>query len=93
MFQKAFEVNPDLKAVRCADLLSRLEVLDELINEQAKRTEFVHGMGWDSTAFRKQSQLLWEARRDYVELLRHLPNEDDENYCRVAAKRPDVNDP
>ena len=69
-------MDPDLKAVRCAELLSRLEVLDELIKEQAKRAEFVHEMGWDSTAFRKRSQLLWDARRNYVELLRHLLKDD-----------------
>jgi hypothetical protein len=69
-------VDTDPKAVRCAELLSRLEILDELIKEQAKRAEFVHEMGWDSTAFKKRSQLLWEARRNYVELLRHLLKDD-----------------
>jgi hypothetical protein len=69
-------VAPDLKAVRCAQLLSRLEVLDELIKEQAKRTELVDDMGWDSAAFKKRSLLLLEARRCYVELLRLLLNDE-----------------
>jgi hypothetical protein len=70
-------MHPDLKAITCADLLSRLELLDELIREQGTRTQWVQDRGWDSAAFVKRSQLLRETRRCQVQLLRLLLDDED----------------
>jgi len=69
-------MHPDLKAIRCADLLSRLELLDELIREQRTRTQWVRDRGWDSAEFLKRSDLLRETRRCQVQLLRLLLNDE-----------------
>jgi hypothetical protein len=55
-----------------AELLSRLEIPNELIEEQAERTELVRDIGWNWAAFEKRSLLLLVARRCYVQLLRLL---------------------
>jgi hypothetical protein len=41
----------DLKKVRRVELLARLELLDELIRDQARRAEFASEMGWDATPY------------------------------------------
>jgi len=70
-------MHPDLKAIAFADLLSRLELLDELIKEQRTRTQWVQDRGWDSAAFVKRSQLLGETRRCQVQLLKLLLDDED----------------
>ena len=59
------------KEVWRAELLSRLELLDQVINEQASRTAFVSERGWDATMFEKRSKLYQITRQHYVALLKH----------------------
>jgi hypothetical protein len=66
----------DLRTIRRAELLARLEILDELIKEQASRAELVRQMGWDATLHEKRSELLHESRQQYRLLLRELFGED-----------------
>ena len=60
------------KEVWRAELLARLALLDQVIKEQAIRTEFVRQSGWDATAFEKRSELLGATREHYVALIRQL---------------------
>jgi hypothetical protein len=68
--------HPDFKAVRRAELLSRLAMLDELIAEQARRTNLVRLKSWDTLESEKQLRILGEARGHYVKLLRLLLTDD-----------------
>lgn len=65
-----------LKTVRRAELLARLELLDELIKEQANRTAFVREKGWDATVYEKRSRLLKVSRQQYLGLLKELLSQD-----------------
>ena len=60
------------KEVWRAELLARLALLDQVIKEQAIRTEFVRQSGWDATEFEKRSELLGATRKHYVALIRQL---------------------
>ena len=60
------------KEVWRAELLSRLELLDQVIVEQAARTAFVHERGWDATVFEKRAKLYQTTRQHYVALLKQL---------------------
>ena len=66
----------DLKKVRRVELLARLELLDELIRDQARRAEFAGEMGWDATPYEQRSNLLKVSRQQYVEALRQLLGND-----------------
>ena len=61
-----------LKEVWRAELLARLALLDQVISEQASRTEFAHERGWDATTFEKRSRLLEMTRQHYVALLKQV---------------------
>jgi hypothetical protein len=61
-----------LKAVRRAELLARLELLDELIQEQAGRAEFVRRMGGDAATHEERSRLLTVTRKQYWSLLQEF---------------------
>ena len=60
------------KEVWRAELLARLALLDQVIGEQASRTQFVRQRGWDATTFAKRSELLLLTRQHYVALLEQL---------------------
>ena len=60
------------KEVWRAELLSRLELLDRVISEQASRTTSVCERGWDATTFEKRSKLYQITRQHYVALLKEL---------------------
>jgi hypothetical protein len=75
----------DLKKVRRVELLARLELLDELIRDQARRAEFASEMRWDATPCEQRSKLLRVSRQQYVEALRQL-------LCNDAARDEDAND-
>jgi hypothetical protein len=64
------------RKVRRVELLARLELLDELIEDQASRAKFVHEMGWDATPYEQRSKLLKVTRQQYVVLLRQLLGND-----------------
>ena len=59
-------------AVWRAELLARLALLDQVIRDQASRTEVVRERGWDATMFEKRSKLLQITRQHYVALLEQL---------------------
>lgn len=59
-------------AVWRAELLARLALLDQVIRDQASRTEVVRERGWDATMFEKRSKLLQITRQHYVALLKQL---------------------
>ena len=61
-----------LKKVRRVELLARLELLDELIGDLARRAEFASEMGWDATPYEQRSNVLRMSRQQYVEALRQL---------------------
>ena len=65
-----------LKTVRRAELLARLELLDELIKEQASRAAFVREMGCDATVYDKRSNLLKVSRHQYLGLFKELLSKD-----------------
>jgi hypothetical protein len=75
------------KTVRRVELLARLELLDELIKENASRVEFVREMGWDANPYVKRSKLLAATRRQYQLLLRELLS-DQPAYNDNAAEAP-----
>jgi hypothetical protein len=60
------------KEVWRAELLSRLELLDRVISEQASRTTSVRERGWDATTFEKRSKLYQITRQHDVALLKEL---------------------
>jgi hypothetical protein len=60
------------KEVWRAELLSRLELLDQVTSEQASRTAAVRQRGWDATTFEKRSKLYQITRQHYVALLEQL---------------------
>lgn len=68
--------HPDFKAVRRAELLSRLAMLDELIDQHARRTNLVRLKSWDALESEKQLRILGEARGHYARLLRLLLTDD-----------------
>jgi hypothetical protein len=59
-------------AVWRAELLARLALLDQVIRDQASRTEVVRERGWDATMFEKRSKLLQVTRQHYVALIEKL---------------------
>ena len=65
-----------LKAFRRAELLTRLELLDEMIKEQASRAAFVREKGWDATVYERRSKLLEVTRQQYLGLLKELLSQD-----------------
>jgi len=60
------------KEVWRAELLARLALLDQVISEQASRTEFARERGWDATTFEKRSRLPEMTRQHYVALLKQV---------------------
>jgi hypothetical protein len=60
------------KEVWRAELLSRLELLDQVISEQARRAASVSERGWDATMFEQRSKLYLITRQHYVALLGQL---------------------
>jgi hypothetical protein len=51
------EVDRDgFRKVRRVELLARLELLDQLIEDQARRAELVQEMGWDATPYQQRSR-------------------------------------
>ena len=60
------------KEVWRAELLSRLELLDQVISELASRTAAVSQRCWDATTFEKRSKLYQITRQHYVALLEQL---------------------
>jgi len=60
------------KEVWRAELLARLAMLDQVISEQASRTELARERGWDTTTFEKRSRLLEVTRQHYVALLKRV---------------------
>jgi hypothetical protein len=66
----------DLRTISRAELLARLEILDELIKVRASRAERVRQMGWDATLHGKRPKLLHEPRQQYRLLLGELLGED-----------------
>jgi Trp operon repressor len=73
----------DLKKVRRVELHARLELLDELIRDQARRAELVSEMGRDATPYKQRSNLLRASRQQYVEELRQL-------LCNEAVRDEDA---
>jgi Trp operon repressor len=60
------------KEVWRAELLARLALLDQVISEQASRTEFARERGWGATTFERRSRLLEATRQHYVALLKQV---------------------
>jgi len=60
------------KEVWRAELLARLGLLDQVIRDQASRTEVVRERGWDARMFERRSKLLQITRQHYVALLGQL---------------------
>jgi hypothetical protein len=61
-----------LNEVWRAELLARLELLDQLIEEQASRTALLRERNWDATTFEKRYELLVATREHYARLLELL---------------------
>ena len=55
-----------------AELLSRLNLLDQVIAEQAIRAASVRETGWDASLFERRSKLYVTTRQHYVALLDEL---------------------
>jgi len=71
------EVDRDgFRKVRRVELLARLELLDELIEDQARRAEVVQEMGWDATPYEQRSKLLKASRQRYLVEFRQLLSND-----------------
>ena len=71
------EVDRDgFRKVRRVELLARLELLDELIKDNARRAEFVQEMGWDATPYEQRSKLLKASHQQYLVQYRQLLSND-----------------
>jgi hypothetical protein len=85
----------DFRKVRRVELLARLELLDELIKDEARRAELVRETGRDATAHEQRSDFLRVSRRQYVEALRQLQSNDSTRYedahdgAGTSAARPE----
>jgi hypothetical protein len=65
-----------ISKIRRAELLARLEALDQQVRAQAARAKHVRDMGWNATLSEQRLKALQDSRQLYLFALKHLLGED-----------------
>ena len=65
-----------ISKIRRAELLARLDAVDQQVRAQAARAQHIRDMGWDATLSEQRLKALQESRRLYFFALKHLLGEE-----------------
>jgi hypothetical protein len=65
-----------ISKIRRAELLARLEALDQQVRAQAARAKHVRDMGWNATLSEQRLKALQDSRQLYLFALKHLLGEE-----------------